>query len=112
MKFINTEPRKTRHIPEWSKNLEHEESRLWLMNNHEMAHVRELIEACEYQRLQWIEKSLRSPESELPTEDFNEVLNMIEKQYEDLHKHLHSIEEKNQQIQDKLGDDWLKEKEQ
>ena len=44
MKFINTEPRKTRHIPEWSKNLEHEESRLWLMNNHEMAHVRELIE--------------------------------------------------------------------
>ena len=59
MKFINTEPRKTRHIPEWSKNLEHEESRLWLMNNHEMAHVRELIEACEYQRLQWIEKGLR-----------------------------------------------------
>jgi hypothetical protein len=80
------------------------------MNNHEMAHVRELIEACEYQRLQWIEKSLRSPESELPTEDFNEVFNMIEKQHEDLHKHLHSIEEKNQQIQDKLGDDWLKEK--
>jgi hypothetical protein len=82
MKFINTEPRKTRHIPEWSKNLEHEESRLWLMNTYEMAHVQELIEACEYQRLQWIEKGLRSPESELPTEDFNEVFNMIEKQHE------------------------------
>ena len=35
---------------------------------------------------------------------------MIEKQHEDLLEHLHSIEEKNQQIQDKLGDDWLKEK--
>jgi uncharacterized protein YfbU (UPF0304 family) len=112
MKFTNTEPRKTRHIPEWSKNLEHEESRLWLMNTYEMAHVQELIEACEYQRLQWIEKGLRSPESELPTEDFNEVFNMIEKQHEDLLKHLHAIEEKNRQIQEELGDDWLKEKEQ
>jgi len=36
---------------------------------------------------------------------------MIEKQHEDLLKHLHSIEQKNQQIQDELGDDWLKEKE-
>ena len=112
LKFINTEPRKTRHIPEWSKNLEHEESRLWLMNTYEMAHVQELIEACEYQRLQWIEKGLRSPESELPTEDFNEVFNMIEKQHDDLLKHLHAIEEKNRQIQEELGDDWLKEKEQ
>jgi hypothetical protein len=82
------------------------------MNTYEMAHVQELIEACEYQRLQWIEKGLRSPESELPTEDFNEVFNMIEKQHDDLLKHLHAIEEKNRQIQDELGDDWLKEKEQ
>jgi hypothetical protein len=82
------------------------------MNTYEMAHVQELIEACEYQRLQWIEKGLRSPESELPTEDFNEVFNMIEKQLENLHEHLHAIEKKNRQIQDELGDDWLKEKEQ
>jgi hypothetical protein len=82
------------------------------MNTYEMAHVQELIEACEYQRLQWIEKGLRSPESELPTEDFNEVFNMIEKQHENLHEHLHAIEKKNRQIQDELGDDWLKEKEQ
>ena len=111
MKFINTQPRKTRHIPEWSKNLEHEESRLWLMSSHGMAPVRALIGACEYQRLQWIEKGLRSSESELSKEDFNEVFNMIEKQHENLLKHLHSIEQKNQQIQDELGDDWLKEKE-
>ena len=82
------------------------------MNNHETAHVRKLIEACEHQRLQWIEKGLRSPESDLPTEDFNEVFNMIEKQLKDLHEHLDVIEEKNRQIQEELGDDWLKEKEQ
>ena len=81
------------------------------MNTYEMAHVQELIEACEYQRLQWIEKGLRSPESELPTEDFNEVFNMIEKQLKDLYEHLDAIEKKNRQIQDELGDDWLKEKE-
>ena len=111
MKFINTEPRKTRHIPEWSKNLEHEESRLWLMNGNEMSHVRELISACEYQRLQWIEKGLRSPESELSTEKFNEVFNMIEKQHEDLLEHLYSIDRDRQKLEEKLGDDLLKEKE-
>ena len=37
---------------------------------------------------------------------------MIEKQLENLHEHLHAIEKKNRQIQDELGDDWLKEKEQ
>lgn len=79
------------------------------MNNHETAHVRKLIEACEYQRLQWIEKGLRSPESDLPTEDFNEVFNMIEKQLKDLHEHLDVIEEKNRQIQEELGDDWRNE---
>ena len=112
MKFVNTEPRKTFPIPEWSKNLANEESKLWLMNNHEMAHVRELIAACEYYRLQWIEKGLRSPESELSTEDFNEVFKMIEKQHEDLLKHLHAINDKNRQIHEELGDNWLKEKEQ
>ena len=112
MKFIKKNPRRTRPVPEWTKNLEHEESRLWLMNNHEMAHVRELIAACEYYRLQWIEKGLRSPESELSTEEFNEVFKMIEKQHEDLLEHLLAINDKNRQIHEELGGDLLKEKEQ
>ena len=110
MKFINTESRKTRHIPKWTDNLEHEESRLWMMNNYEMAHVRELISVCEYQRLQWIEKGLSSSESDLSTEEFNLVYEKINKQHEDLLKHLRNIGENNQQIQKNLGEDFLKEK--
>jgi len=40
------------------------------------------------------------------------VFNMIEKQLKDLHEHLDAIEQKNRQIQEELGDNWLKEKEQ
>jgi len=37
------------------------------MNNHETAHVRKLIEACEHQRLQWIENGLNITKTNLKT---------------------------------------------
>jgi len=110
MKFINTQPRKIRNIPEWSKNLEHEESRLWLMNNYEMMHIRELISVCQFNRIQWIEKYMRTKPSELSKDYFEEVFKKIEKQLQDLEDHLHSISLKNAKIQEELGDNWLKEK--
>jgi len=110
MKFINTEPRKTRHIPDWSKNLANEESKLWLMNNYEMMHIRELISVCQFNRIQWIEKYMRTKPSELSKDYFEKVFKKIEKQLQDLEDHHHSISLKNAKIQEELGDDWLKEK--
>ena len=108
MKFINKDPRKTFPIPEWSKNLANEESRLWLMNNYEMIHIRELISVCQFNRMQWIEKYMRTKPSELSNDYFNEVLKKIERQLKDLQDHHDYICRKNQKIQAELGDDWMK----
>jgi hypothetical protein len=43
-------------------------------------------------------------------EECAEILERIEAQLKDLHDHLDSIRVKNEQIQEELGDDWLKEK--
>jgi hypothetical protein len=110
MKFVNTEPRKTRQIPEWSKNLANEESKLWLMNNYEMMHIRELISICQFNKMQWIEKYMRTKPSELSKDYFEEVFKKIEKQLQDIQDHHHSISLKNAKIQEELGDNWLKEK--
>ena len=110
MKFINKEPRKTFPIPEWAKNLAHDESRMWLMNNAEIHHVQELISVCEFNKLQLIERALGSPFSEFSTEECDELFKRIEVQLKDLEDHLESIRLKNQKIKDELGDDWLKEK--
>ena len=110
MKFINKEPRKTFPIPEWSKNLANEESKLWLMNNYEMMHIRELISVCQFNRMQWIEKYMSTPPSKLPKAYFDEIFEKIEVQLQDLQDHHDSISRKNEKIQAELGDDWLKEK--
>ena len=110
MKFINKDPRKTFPIPGWSKNLAHDESRMWLMNNAEIYHVKELISVCEFNKLQLIERALGSPFSEFSTEECDELFERIEVQLKDLENHLESIRLKNQKIKDELGDDWLKEK--
>jgi hypothetical protein len=110
MKFINKEPRKTFPIPGWAKNLAHDESRMWLMNNAEIYHVKELISVCEFNKLQLIERALGSPFSEFSTEECDELFERIEVQLKDLENHLESIRLKNQKIKDELGDDWLKEK--
>ena len=110
MKFINTEPRKTFPIPDWSKKLANEESKLWLMNNHEMMHIRELISVCQFNRMQWIEKYMITPTSELPKAYFDEIFEKIESHLQDLQDHHDSISIKNEKIQAELGDNWLKEK--
>jgi hypothetical protein len=110
MKFINKEPRKTPPIPEWSKNLAHEESKMWLMNNAEIYHVRELISVCEFNKLQLIERALGASFSEFSTEECNELFERIELQLKNLEEHLESIRLKNEKIKHELGDDWLKEK--
>jgi hypothetical protein len=110
MKFVNTEPRKTRQIPEWSKNLANEESKLWLMNNYEMMHIRELISICQFYRIQWIEKYMRTKPSELSKDHFDEIFKKIERQLQDLQDHHDFISRKNEKIQAELEDNWLKEK--
>ena len=110
MKFVNEEPRKTFPIPNWSKNLANEESKLWLINNHEMMHIRELISVCQFNRMQWIEKYMSTPPSELSKAYFDEIFEKIEVQLQDLQDHHDSISSKNAKIQEELGDDWLKEK--
>ena len=110
MKFINTETRKTFPIPDWSENLANEDSKLWLMNNYEMMHIRELISVCQFYRMQWIEKYVQTKSSELSTDHFNKIFKKIEKQLHDLQHHHDSIGRKNKKIQAELGDDWLKEK--
>ena len=110
MEFINKDPRKTFPIPGWAKNLAHDESRMWLMNNAEIHHVEELIGVCEFNKLQLIHKTLSTSDNEFSMEECDEIFERIELQLRDLHDHLGSIRLKNQKIQDELGDDWLKEK--
>ena len=108
--IINKEPRRTFPIPKWAYNMAHEESKLWLMNNAEIHHVRELISVCEFNKLQLIERALSSPYSEFSEEECNKLFERIEVQLKDLHDHLDTIRLKNEKIQQDLGDDWLKEK--
>ena len=110
MKFINKDPRRTRPVPEWTKNLANEESKHWVINNYEIFHVEELISVCEFNKLQLIHKTLSTSDDEFSMEECAEILERIEAQLKDLHDHLDSIRVKNEQIQEELGDDWLKEK--
>ena len=47
MKFIKKNPRRTRPVPEWTKNLANEESKHWVINNYEIFHLEELISQME-----------------------------------------------------------------
>ena len=110
MKFIKKNPRRTRPVPEWTKNLANEESKHWVINNYEIFHVEELISVCEFNKLQLIHKTLSTSDDEFSMEECGEILERIEVQLKDLHDHLDSIRLKNEKIQEELGDDWLKEK--
>ena len=110
MKFIKNDPRRTRPVPEWTKNLANEESKHWVINNYEIFHVKELIAVCEFNKLQLIHKTLSTSDDEFSMEECGEILERIEVQLKDLHDHLDSIRLKNEKIQEELGDDWLKER--
>ena len=110
MKFINKEPRKTRPVPGWTKNLANEESKHWMFNNYEIFHVEELIAVCEFNKLHLIQKALSPSNDKFSMEDVAEIFERIEVQLKDLQDHLESIRLKNRKIQEELGDDWLKEK--
>ena len=110
MRFVNSNPRRTRPVPGWTKNLDNEESKHWMINHYEIFHIKEMIEVCEFNKLQLIYKALSTNEDKFSMEDCSEIFNRIEIQIKDLHDHLNSIEIKNQKIQENLGDNWLKEK--
>jgi len=110
MKFINKEPRKTRPVPEWTKNLANEESKHWVINSYEIFHVEELIAVCEFNKLHLIQKALSPSNDKFSMEDVAEIFERIEVQLKDLQDHLESIRLKNQKIQDELGDNWLMQK--
>lgn len=110
MRFINKDPRKTFPVPMWTKNLANEESKHWMINHYEIFHIKEMIEVCEFNKLQLINKAFSTSEDEFSMEDCSEIFNRIEIQLKDLNDHLNSVKIKNQKIKENLGDNWLKEK--